>query len=379
MSSSTASPNPAGQIPPSVREALESIAFRSLVKHLQSHSDDVANMDLMTVSGFCRNCLGKWVTLAARDVADSLPNSDGDLKRVLNGLSYEDLVGDFVYGMPYSEWKAKYNKKASPEQTAKYESSKGLWAAHDKSRLDARAGSPPPSSGVPLSDVCCQSVDSQRPSSSCFVPSSKSTLLPPPPPPPVLRSPATLQVHVLTVSDRASRGLYERGDQSGPAVLQSVESTLATYCGAVPPAGRFSLSLPHVASIVPDDCDKIKDALSGFISSASSSPSSVVHVVLTTGGTGFSPLDVTPEATSPFLSHRSDSLLYYALDRCAALGQPLAFLSRGLCGIAREANGDGRGVLVINLPGSPGGAADVVREILPLVLHWAKDERERRP
>ena len=89
------------------RTELEAAAFRTLVSHLRERTD-VQNIDLMNLSGFCRNCLSKWYVAAAED----------------KGLEvgYED-AREIVYGMPYSEWKDKYQKEATPEQLAKMKES----------------------------------------------------------------------------------------------------------------------------------------------------------------------------------------------------------------------------------------------------------------
>lgn len=86
---------------------LEAAAFRTLVAHLRDRKD-VQNIDLMNLSGFCRNCLSKWYVAAAEE----------------KGLEvgYED-ARERVYGMPYSEWKSKYQKEATPEQLAKMKES----------------------------------------------------------------------------------------------------------------------------------------------------------------------------------------------------------------------------------------------------------------
>jgi hypothetical protein len=74
---------------------LEAAAFRRLVEHLRERND-VQNIDLMELAGFCRNCLSKWYRAAAEE-------------RGLE-LSY-DQAREIVYGMPYDEWKAKYQKE----------------------------------------------------------------------------------------------------------------------------------------------------------------------------------------------------------------------------------------------------------------------------
>lgn len=89
------------------RIELEAAAFRSLVSHLRSRKD-VQNIDLMTLAGFCRNCLAKWYKASADDM---------DIALSL------DEAREAVYGMPYAEWKAKYQKEASPEQQAAFDKS----------------------------------------------------------------------------------------------------------------------------------------------------------------------------------------------------------------------------------------------------------------
>ncbi len=90
------------------RTELEAAAFRTLVAHLRERTD-VQNIDLMNLSGFCRNCLSKWYRAAAED-------------RGLE-MEYED-AREIVYGMPYGDWKTKYQSEASAEQKAAYEVAK---------------------------------------------------------------------------------------------------------------------------------------------------------------------------------------------------------------------------------------------------------------
>jgi hypothetical protein len=87
------------------RTELEAAAFRRLVQHLGERTD-VQNIDLMNLAGFCRNCLSRWYREAAEERA--LPVSDAAAREV-------------VYGMPYNEWKAKYQKEAAPEQKAAFD------------------------------------------------------------------------------------------------------------------------------------------------------------------------------------------------------------------------------------------------------------------
>lgn len=79
---------------PQTQTELEAAAFRQLIEHLQSRTD-VQNIDLMNLAGFCRNCLSKWYLAAAEE----------------KGVEMDyDAAREHVYGMPYSEWKDKYQK-----------------------------------------------------------------------------------------------------------------------------------------------------------------------------------------------------------------------------------------------------------------------------
>ena len=86
----------------------EAAAFRRLVRHLRERSD-VQNIDLMNLAGFCRNCLSKWY------------KAEADARQI--ELSLDD-AREVVYGMPYAEWKAQYQKEASAEQAAAFATGK---------------------------------------------------------------------------------------------------------------------------------------------------------------------------------------------------------------------------------------------------------------
>jgi len=88
-----------------LKTEIEAATFRRLLKHLDDNKD-VQNIDLMILADFCRNCLGKWYKAEANE-----QNVE---------LDYEQ-AREVVYGMPYSEWKAKYQTKATPEQMAAYD------------------------------------------------------------------------------------------------------------------------------------------------------------------------------------------------------------------------------------------------------------------
>ncbi|WGR95209.1 DUF1244 domain-containing protein [Bradyrhizobium sp. ISRA443] len=84
------------------RTELEAAVFRRLVDHLRSRTD-VQNIDLMNLAGFCRNCLSNWM------------KEEADAKGIAVS---KDESREAVYGMPYEEWKAKYQGSATPEQLA---------------------------------------------------------------------------------------------------------------------------------------------------------------------------------------------------------------------------------------------------------------------
>jgi hypothetical protein len=86
------------------RLELEAAAFRQLRQHLQDHTE-VQNIDLMILADFCRNCLAKWMMAAAEERGVS--------------MNYDEAREE-IYGMPYSEWKEKYQLEATPEQMEKF-------------------------------------------------------------------------------------------------------------------------------------------------------------------------------------------------------------------------------------------------------------------
>jgi hypothetical protein len=87
------------------RTELEAAAFRRLVEHLRERTD-VQNIELMNLAGFCRNCLSNWM----KDAADE------------RGVALsKDASRELIYGMPFDEWKAKYQKEATAEQKAAFQ------------------------------------------------------------------------------------------------------------------------------------------------------------------------------------------------------------------------------------------------------------------
>lgn len=150
--------------------------------------------------------------------------------------------------------------------------------------------------------------------------------------------PAPYRVGILTVSDRGARGEY--ADGSGPVILQ-----------------RISQRTPWEAAeqaIVPDEEGEIVAALRRWVHAG-------LHLILTTGGTGFAPRDVTPEATRRVIEREAPGIAE-ALRAESLKITAHAMLSRGIAGIA------GR-TLIINLPGSPKAVAESVDILLPVLPH----------
>ena len=147
-----------------------------------------------------------------------------------------------------------------------------------------------------------------------------------------------IRVGVLTVSDRCSAG--EREDLSGPAIKDNL------------PTDKFVVALE---AVVPDEKRVIAETLRRWADEYE------CDVILTTGGTGFSPRDVTPEATGKVLERAAPNISQFLL--WESLKQtPFAALSRGVAGV--------RGAtLIVNLPGSPSGAKDNTASLVPLLPH----------
>ncbi len=149
----------------------------------------------------------------------------------------------------------------------------------------------------------------------------------------------TPRVGILTVSDRSARG--ERADASGPVIRSFVEERL-----------RWSVVEQQ---IVPDERDAIRGILIDWCADQR------LNVIFTTGGTGFAPRDVTPEATRDVIEREAPGLAE-AMRTDSLQKTPHAMLSRAVCGI--------RGMtLIVNLPGSPKAVRENLAVIAPALPH----------
>lgn len=143
---------------------------------------------------------------------------------------------------------------------------------------------------------------------------------------------------VLTISDRSSRG--ERADLSGPALVNRAVQ-----------AGWQVIS----TAIVPDEREQISARLVEWSDNGS------CDLILTTGGTGFAPRDITPEATQSVIQRAAPGLPE-AMRAESLQKTPHAMLSRGIAGIRHS-------TLIINLPGSPKAAIENLETVLPVISH----------
>ena len=148
-----------------------------------------------------------------------------------------------------------------------------------------------------------------------------------------------MRVGILTVSDRAAAGRYE--DRGGPLIRELVTARLMADVVDY--------------TIVPDEVDRIRQTLITW------SDTHGLDLILTTGGTGFAPRDVTPEATRSVMEREAPGLVFAMLQASLPI-TPHAMLSRAAAGIR------GR-TLIINLPGSPKAVRENLESILPALPH----------
>lgn len=150
---------------------------------------------------------------------------------------------------------------------------------------------------------------------------------------------------ILTVSDRSARG--QRPDETGPLLMDLIRDQ------------GWSVA---EAAIVPDDLSRIQEMLVAW------ADESRLDLILTNGGTGFSPRDVTPEATGGAVDRRAPGLAE-AMRAASLQVTPHAMLSRAVAGIRDK-------TLIVNLPGSPKAARENLDVILPVIPHAVELLRE---
>lgn len=146
-----------------------------------------------------------------------------------------------------------------------------------------------------------------------------------------------MRAMVLTISNRAAAGVY--ADAAGPVLVEGLRTS------------GFETDGPRV---VPDG-HAVQEALRDAVDSS-------YDVVLTTGGTGLTPLDLTPEMTRAVLDREVPGIAELIRSYGVAQGVPTAVLSRGVAGVAGA-------TLIVNLPGSPGGARDGMAVLAPVLKH----------
>jgi molybdenum cofactor synthesis domain-containing protein len=150
-----------------------------------------------------------------------------------------------------------------------------------------------------------------------------------------------LRIAVLTVSDRSARG--ERRDTSGPALVELIK------------AQGWEVTR---SDILPDDLNILRESIAAWADQGDA------DIILTTGGTGFAPRDVTPEATRAVIEREAQGLVE-AMRAASGAKSPHAMLSRAIAGIRGK-------VLIINLPGSPKAAVENLQVVLPTLEHAVK-------
>jgi molybdopterin adenylyltransferase len=155
----------------------------------------------------------------------------------------------------------------------------------------------------------------------------------------------SIRIGIITVSDRSARG--ERPDESGPA-LQNV-------------ASKQGWNVLRTA-ILPDEISLLSATLANWADSGE------MDLILTTGGTGFSPRDITPEATIAAVQRLAPGIAE-ALRMASIQITPHAMLSRAVAGIRQH-------TLIVNLPGSPKGAVENLTVLLPVLPHAVQLLRE---
>ncbi|KAJ4807738.1 hypothetical protein LUZ62_020304 [Rhynchospora pubera] len=166
-----------------------------------------------------------------------------------------------------------------------------------------------------------------------------------------------VKVAILTVSDTVSSGAGP--DRSGPRAISVINSL----------SEKLGNARVVATAVVPDEVEKIKDALKSW------SDVDRVELILTLGGTGFTPRDVTPEATKAVIEKETPGLVYVMLQESLKV-TPFAMLSRATAGIRGS-------TLIINMPGNPNAVAECMEALIPALKHAFRqikgDKKEKHP
>jgi molybdenum cofactor synthesis domain-containing protein len=238
--------------------------------------NDVENIELMNLAGFCRNCLSKWLHAGM-----------GETGSISDAKSY-------IYGMDYEDWKKLYRKGEKREHAPRIPE-----------------GNPPP-------------VTQINPCASSLMKSSVPRL--------------TGRACILTVSDRAAAGVYR--DESGPAI-----SALLQKEGIEVSQSR----------IVQDVISEIRNAVMEWVSEPANAP----DLIITTGGTGFTQRDATPEALETIIEKKASGLSHLLLSSFVKQ-DPLFALTRLTAGTVGK-------TLIVSLPGRPSAVRDGVHVLIPIL------------
>ena len=342
---------------PAQREAAEAQSFRQLVEWLRMRTD-VQNIDLMEMAGFCRNCLSKWLKASGDDIlgSDAASSNDGcgtDAPSIDIAAAKEA-----VYGMPYGEWKKKYQTPLKPGQNpaAAHARAGGVKAESPAPKpcaghlLDQNSASgggnsaaPSPSlaqtapggEGVGVAAAAAAATTARTAADATVKPcaghilqassssSSSSSVN--------SKKVVAGRVGVLTISDRAAAGVPGYTDTSGPALVQAL--------GDLPVGPEIEWQMQGVlTATVPDETVEIRKIVRRWCDEE------CLDLVLTTGGTGFAPRDVTPEAVNQLLERQTPGLTARILSAGLEHTQ-YAVLSRTVCGLRGK-------TLIICLPGA---------------------------
>ncbi len=306
----------------SLQTEAEAFAFRKLIEHLKWRNETIQNIEMMNLTGFCRNCVAKWLLLGKKNVR---------LKSTYESCQEE------VYGMSQQEWKNKWQLKASDEMLDKFKSGQEMHAKHPKDLMEPI--SVPLEQPVAinknnnmLSDVCCEDIEDDE---ICVTRGMDAN------------NNSNISFGIITVSDRAFNGVYE--DVSGNIIMRE---TIETYFSN----NRSKVQNIKGYKVVPDEKDEIAKAIVYMSDELN------CDVILTTGGTGLAKRDVTPEATKSVLTREVKGIAE-SLRANARRYEKHTALSRAVAGSRNNQS------LIVNLPGRPNAVASSLGVLLPMMPH----------